>query len=485
MPMTTRRLAALLLLIALFGASVHYTVDPDMWWHLRTGELILQNGIPDRDPFSFTVPDNEWIAHEWLSQVFMWTVYALTGLPGLMFVFGILITLSFWLIYRVCDGRPFLATLVVLLAASASVVVFGVRPQVFNLLMTALFVHIIERHRAGDLTGRYMWWLPALTIVWANLHSGFLVGVALLGTYTIGEALDRRLGPAEERGSLNLRQMAVLTGACFLAAGLNPNGPALWIYPFFTLGSPAMQSMIQEWQSPDFHSSVFWPFPVMMAVGVIAWLFSGRRPPAGEILLFLGTAAAGLMSARHIPLFALVAAPIVSRNLLASLSTTRLFPALSGQAPYRRPPAASLVVNWGVLLVALTGIGVWVATRVWENETVIREAYPVAAVDFLERQGLTQARLYNSYNWGGYLIWRGIPVFVDGRADVYGDDFLFYAAKPVGIDEDWTKPLDEFSVEYVLVEAEARLSTLLEASGRWTEVYRDDVARVFGRTHTQ
>jgi hypothetical protein len=134
--MTIRRLFAALFFIALFVMGVRETLDADMWWHLRTGEYIVQNGIPQQDVFSFTVPDHAWVTHEWLSQVVMWLGYEAVGFPGLIVLFALLTAVTYWLVYLVCDGRPYLAGFVVLLAAVTSAIVWGVRPQMFNLLLT-------------------------------------------------------------------------------------------------------------------------------------------------------------------------------------------------------------------------------------------------------------------------------------------------------------------------------------------------------------
>ncbi|MCP4425458.1 MAG: hypothetical protein GY803_13275 [Chloroflexi bacterium] len=481
--MTARRLFAALFVIALFAMAARETLDPDMWWHLRAGEAILQRGIPRHDLFSFTVPHHEWVTHEWLSQLFMWGVYRLAGFTGLIIVFAALIALTFWLIYRVSAGRPFLAAFVVLLAAVVSAIVWGARPQIFNLLLTAVFIHIIERRQNGELPDRALWLLPPLMILWANLHSGYLLGVAVLVVYTVGEAL-RRFKPSSSviRHPSSAVLYLSVTVVSFLAAALNPSGAELWIYPFLTLGSPSMQIFIQEWHSPDFHLSMFWPFGLMMALGVAGWLVSRQRPSWTELLLFGGTAAAGLISARNIPIFAVVAAPIVSRHWLYAAVGTRAYPLLSGQKPEPTPPAFMQALNWGILFIALLGAGVWTAVTAIENEAAIAERYPVAAVDFIEEAGLTEARIYNSYNWGGYLIWRGLPVFVDGRADVYGDDFLFEYRQTFDVAVNWQEPLEKYDVAYVLMERGSLLTVMLTASDGWDEIYTDEIAQMFVRT---
>ncbi|MDX1688780.1 MAG: hypothetical protein R3248_12420 [Candidatus Promineifilaceae bacterium] len=480
--MTTRRLFVFLFVIALFAMAVRETLDPDMWWHLRTGEVILADGLPRYDVFSFTVPDHRWITHEWLSQVWMWIVYVAGGFTGLMVVFAAIVALTFWLVYRRTPGRPYLAAFVVLLAAIASAITWGARPQIFNLLLLAAFIYVVEGVRGGQLRARYLWLLPPLTALWVNLHSGYLLGVVLLATYVVGETLQAWLGPAGEPtlSTRQIRLLAAVTGVSFLAALLNPNGYHLWIYPFETLGSSAMQSYIQEWQPPDFHFAIFWPFAAMLALGVTGWVYSPRRPSFTDVLLFLGTGGAGLLSARHIPLFAIVAAPIVARSWWSVLAGTRVEGWLA-PGTERPPGRLARILNWSLLLLALLAAAAWVGVKAGGNDEAIADRYPVAAVDFLEQSGLDQERGYNRYGWGGYLIWRGIPVFVDGRADVYGDDFLLYYRQTLELQDDWREPLNEFNVTYALLGKNSALATLLATSDGWQERYTDDQAAIFVR----
>jgi hypothetical protein len=481
--LNTKRLFVALFAIALFTMAVRETLDPDMWWHLRTGEYILQNGIPAQDVFTFTVPQNAWVTHEWLSQLIMWLVYLAGGLPGLILFFAALTALTYWLLYLACAGRPYLAAFIVLLTAITSAIVWGARPQIFNLLLTAVFVLIVERVKDGQWGRRALWWLPLLTLIWANLHSGYLLGIVLLGTYAVGDVAQRWLDIPTERtlDRTAVTHLFIVTIASFVAAAVNPSGIELWIYPFLTLGSGAMQAYIQEWLSPDFHQTYFWPFAAMLALGVLGWVFNKYRPTITELLLFLGTGAAGLLSARHIPLFAIVATPIIVRHWQSVVVGSKFAPILQDSQPERAVKPLFAVLNWLILLMAVATAVFWSITKIDNNETAIAARYPVAAVDYLEASGLDEARGYNSYNWGGYLIWRGVPVFVDGRADVYGDPFLLFYRETFEVQPTWQEPLDEYDVDYVLMERGTPLTAVLTASPDWSQVYEDEIAQIFVR----
>lgn len=138
-------------------------------------------------------------------------------------------------------------------------------------------------------------------------------------------------------------------------------------------------------------------------------------------------------------------------------------------------------VNWALLFVVGAGALFWIAGKASKNESEIARRFPVAAVEYLQANEMTGQRGFNSYNWGGYLIWRGIPVFVDGRADVYGDDFLHYYRRTFDLTSRWQEPLDDFDIDYVLVERLSPLVTLLNSSEAWQEIYLDDVSAIFTR----
>lgn len=467
--LTTRRLFVALLALALWLIGIRQTIDPDLWWHLRTGELIWGQGIPRVDTFSFTVPGREWIAHEWLSQWFMWLVYRVGGLVGLIFFFALLVAITFMVVYWACSGRPYLAAFVVLLAALTAAPPMGSRPQMFNLFFLALFVWVVEGVNSGRTPAKTLWFLIPLSVLWANFHSGYLTGIFYLAAHSGATWLEKGYPLAKKKAEGQLLLPLVTIGA-FLAAALNPNGFELWRYPFQTLGSQAMQSRIPEWQSPDFHIAHFRLFAGMMGVQVMIWVASRHRPGWAELLLFFGTGAAGLNSSRNIPLFAIVNAPSLARHLAT------LWPALP---PARKQPKLLSWVNGLLLLLGLVGGGLWFGQQAAGNDQAIAAIYPVAAVDYLQATNLAEQPGYNSYPWGGYLIWRGLPVFVDGRADLYGDDFLFYYVQTIDLAEKWQEPLQDYQVAYVLIEQDSNLARLLTVSPDWEMVFADDVAAIF------
>ena len=471
-----RRLFPFALFVVLLAAAIRPTIDPDMWWHLRTGEAILSGGIPRTDLFSFTAATNEWVTHEWLSQLVMWSVYLLAGFTGLSVFFAVVTAATWGVVYLMSDGRPYVAGIVVAVAAMTSSVAWGSRPQLFNLLFLAAFLFLLEKRKDGEV-GRWVFAaFPVLTAIWANLHSGFLLGIVVLGTYLVGDFLESRRSDPSVRtlSSSDLYRLLLATAASALAAVVNPNGVRLWWYPFETIFSTVQRELIIEWFPPNPTQPVFWLVAGLVAVGILAIVRAASRPSITELLVFIGTAAGAFLSVRNIPIFAVAATPILCRYLTAALPSTRRHTSDDARESQRLPTLlAAAVIGLGAAAIA--------AATLVTNAAAVGGTFPEAAVDWIELDERTEDRIFNSYNWGGYLIWRGYPVYVDGRADVYGDAGLLRWAQTYRVEPGWEDPLDKYEVDLVLVESDSQLAAKLANAPGWGLIYEDSLARVFER----
>jgi hypothetical protein len=468
--LTVPRLMTLVLLLCLFVMAVRPITDPDFWWHLRTGQYIWETtSIPRQDIYSYTLPEQPWITHEWLTEVALYAVYAVSGQAGLILLFALVIAGSFALLYLRCSGRPYLASFVVVLAAITSAVTWGVRPQMLSLLLSSVFLYILYLYRHGHK--RLMWLMPPLMVLWANLHGSFLLGLVLPATSLVGGAIDLALG-REEQARLtwrDLRRLFIVVLLTALAPVVNPNGVHLLVYPFGTLGSPAMQSYIMEWFSPDFHLVQFQPFAFLILILLASLGLSRRTPSATDFLFMLGFGYASLLSARHLPLFVLTTTPMLTEQLLDVWHRW----SLSEKFKLRRYRAGGkqIIVNWLLLGVLTLGVSLQVASALMGNEAAQREAFPVDAVDFMVENEIT-GHMYNLYHWGGYLIWRLYPeqaVFIDGRADVYGDVFIDEYLHAYQLRKDWQQTFERYDVNLVIIDKGSSLSTVLGESPAWKQ----------------
>jgi hypothetical protein len=458
----TKRAFLFVLFLGLFTMTARNVTDPDVWWHLKTGEYIaLHHSVPHADPFSYTRAGQPWVAHEWLTELFLYQLQRITGFAGLILVFAAILCASFFLLYLRCGPSPYIAGVATLCGAWATAPLWGVRPQVVSLLLTSLWLLILER---AERRPNLLWWTVPLMLFWVNLHAGFALGLALSLLFLLGGCIERRLGHA----TLNppLRTQAFILVLDFLVVPLNPNGLRLFLYPIDTLRSHAMQNYIAEWASPNFHSAEYWPLLlILLALFPILGCSRLRLRPRDLILLLAGLYFS-LASIRLIPLFVLVAVPIIAKPL--------------GNWPNRsheRPSSLSHpIFNAAIILAMAVFASVHVTKVIQRQPSAETQLFPTGAAAFLRTHPPAGA-IFNHYDWGGYLIWKLYPttrVFIDGRADVYGPDLLHEFADAYQLKGPWRQVLQRWSVRTVVIPPDSALASgLLASSPPWVDTYRD------------
>jgi hypothetical protein len=386
------------------------------------------------------------------------------------------------------------------LAAAASGVYWSARPQIISFALAGVFAYVLWLFRWRGLNR--LWVLPPLMAVWANVHGGFAIGFIFIALTMGGQALawawrwfsQRALSaPGVERaaGDLDARGIVRLAGtglACAVAVMINPAGPVMLLYPFKTVSIGVLQDFIQEWQSPNFHLAQVQPFLWLLLATMAAMAWSRRGINVTDWLVVGGVAYLGLVAGRNIALLAIVAPPVLTRNVRAGWADlTARHPRWGDMVrPASGTPGRSmLILNWLVLaLVALAGLAkVALVLPTTVNQAEFAKVLPVDAAAFVQR---TQpaGKLFNSYNFGGYLLWAlypDYPVYVDGRTDLYDDKFLRGYLSVMAGRPGYEATLDNYGVNVVLVEADALLGDRLAEDPHWRKAYSDSVAAVYER----
>lgn len=481
--LTTERLAAAILFILLFALAVRVPLDTDTWWHIRSGEMVVETGhIPHTDPFSHTRLGHDWIDHSWGSQVILYAAYDLfggstapgdPGAIGLALVTAALATAGMALVYLMCEGNTYLRAFAVVLGASAAAVFWSPRPQMFSFALGALvlyLLHLYKRRRIDRL-----WLIPPIMALWSNLHGGFAIGFIFMAGVLAGEVLGNLFNP-EDKDVIawgRLRKPLLVAALSIPAIMLNPYGVTMLGYPLRTVRIGVLQDYIQEWASPNFHQPQVWPFAALL-LGVLAALgLSPRRIDWTDLVLVAGTGMMALMAGRNIAVFAIAATPVLTRAVDAWL-TERGWQIV----PVRRVRGTRLALNWGLL--ALITVGALGKIAVGLNEPAVRKAQeaslPVEAAAFLNESPPPGA-MFNSYNWGGYLMFAApdVPVYVDGRTDLYDDAFLREYLKITYLRDDWRGKLDAQNIGFVVIEADSVLAAALrDRPDAWREQQLDD-----------
>lgn len=482
MALTLRRLTYWFTILAIFAMSARISVDTDTWWHLRAGEWIVENrAIPQVDSFSYTRVNQSWLYPGWLVEAPMYLVFRAFGPGGLNLVTALLVTLAFFFIWKALSGSVFLRSFGLIFAAAASGVYWSARPHLITLALAAVFLKILEdsRWRDNPATRRRLVWLPIFMIVWVNSHGGFIVGFILWGLYCVDTLIRWRTKQVEWGAFRRL----ILIGA-LLAAGttVNPAGLHIFLYPFSTVGVHALQNYIQEWQSPNFHDLAVQPFAWLL-IALIGFLgASTRRIALTDFLLCAVFGYMGLLAGRNIALFALVAPIVITRHLepiIAELGG-RINYHLSDEAD---PSSRRIILNWGILAAIIMAVVLktMMIVSLSANERLFEKTLPLAAIRYLHTHDYP-GNLFNSYNWGGYLLWAlpEYPVFIDGRTDLYDDEIIDQWFQVVQAKPGWQQVLDRWNVNLILLEADSPIVKLLPCEG-WSEVYRDKQAILLTR----
>jgi len=476
----TRRVFVFVLALGLFAMAARGVNDPDLWWHLRTGQLMLQNhSLFHTDPYSFTRFGQPWINHEWLSQILLFGLYRAFGFVGLIVSLAAVIAVTLMLVFARCPGRPYLAALITLWGAVASSPAWGVRPQMFSLLLASIFLLLLE---SSEKHPKLLWWTVPLMLLWVNLHAGYPIGLAFLAFFLIGETLEAAVRPGQwTQAAVRLKTLVLAFLLCLAVVALNPNGLRIYAYPFETLRSAAMQRFIQEWFSPNFHDAMYLPLLLMLLALVAGLALSPRRIHVRSLVLLLATVPAALRSMRHIPILVLVMAPVLADLIESWLEQNGVGQFLQlGQ----RPPTRRTVVANVLVLVAFSTFTLLRVRQVTTSQAQTEaQHFPQAVAAFLSHEH-PPGPILNHYNFGGYFIWKLYPqylVFIDGRADVYGDQFMNQFAAAYHLTEEWHLPLDQWAIRTVVLPPDAPLITALRGNPSWTQLYADPKAVVLTR----
>lgn len=458
------------------AASTALLNDPDTYLHIAAGRWMLAHGtLPSPDPFSFTMAGAPWHPSEWLGEIALAVIYDVGGwgpvIAAAAACFGAAIGLLCWFLVRRVGPLP--AGLGALAGAVLVLPHLLARPHVFALPLMVLWCGGV--FAARDERRRPPWALLWVMLVWANLHGSFLFGIAL-AAYLGGEAVFAARGWQERL--VIARDWAAFVLAAAAVSLINPNGVTALIQPFRLMAMPALQSGFGEWLPADLAQ-----FPALAGwlLGAAALVVAGWRSlPWTRLLLLFGLAYMALMHVRHADLLGLVGplaivAPLAPR-LGGWLRPAATSPLLRGAAALA-PPARITGVLAAIALGIAASILVLLRPIDRSHDAVTPQAALAAARD-LHLAG----PVFNSEAFGGYLVFSGVPPFIDGRVELYGNDFLAaYLAAERDDAAVLLSLLDRYRIAWSLVQVQAPVAAILERLPGWRRVYGDDRAVIYAR----
>jgi hypothetical protein len=447
-------------------------IDPDTMWQITVGQWILDHRMaPETDVYSFTMRGQPWISTQWLAQVMYAKAYAMFGWSGPVVLAASAIAATFALLTKFLARHLSDSTTLVFVAAALALTVphLLARPHVLALpLMVAWVGGMIA---AADRRGAPSFWLLPVMALWANLHGGFVFGLVLIAPIALDAVLS---ADVKARKALALRWAAFALGALGLSC-CTPYGWNSLLASLKILSLGGALPLIMEWKPADFGS--VGAFEICLLLGIGLALLRGIQLPPLRIVLLLGLLHMALAQGRAAEILALLA-PLV---LAAPLSTQ--IGGAEGSHSNAAPMRGVLLAGIAVLLVA----GTLAFTSMHRYEPHTRGS-PVAAVAALKKLDL--ARVFNDYDFGGYLIANGVAPFIDGRTELYGEKFFVdhNAASGLMEPENLFRLLEEYKIEATLMRTQSAATKLLDHIDGWQKVYADDIATVHvrkpGAVHT-
>jgi hypothetical protein len=475
---TIRRLVILIALYAIPAVMVMGPVlDPDIWSHLRTGQWIIEHGaVPQTDPFSNYGMGKPWIAYSWLFQVMVYGLYSGLGLTGILLyriILSLAVVAAVHHFVAKREPRFIVAIGLVALATIPILPSLNERSWLFTILSFTLTLDVVLNLRQGIVT-KMAWLLPPLYVLWANVHIQFVYGLFILALACAAPVGDRLLGrdqPGDHAGTVGSRcwwMLVALTGACFAATLLNPYHMRLYAVVVEYATQTVPYHYIQEHTAPSFRSFPDWVALVVAGAGVFA-LARRPKPSIFEVLLLTGAAYFSFRARRDVWVIVIVAVALIAIRRPLAVIADRF-----------------MLTKWRELLVVGTVVAVMAVAGhirgISENhlESAVAENYPAAAAAVVEERSYP-GPLYNHYNWGGYLIWRlpNLPVTIDGRTDVHGDEHIKRSLETWGGKNGWAQDPELVAARLVIVDVDGALASLLRLDLRFELVYEDKVAAVF------
>ena len=463
-PTTVLIFIAILWVKAIYPASSGIA-DTDFFWHLTYGRWMVEHSaIPTGDIFSWTFAGQPYQLTQWMGEAAMGIAYNLGGLGGTKILSVVLagITIGFaWLGARryvhnsVAFGLAVLCNLVQ--------IVTPMRPQLFSFALLAIAAYLVVSY-IETRRPKYLIAYPALMAFWVNLHGGFIVGLLLIGMLAAGLTGEALLAKRLKASIRELIPVWVTVAAATVATLLNPYGINA-ILTVLMIGGLRSSSVISEWMPVNLTNELGWFYLLNLVPFVALMSISEEKPRlthgmiAGFFLVF------GVLANRQVAMCAAVMAPVTAALLSRTPHYARMLPTLEDPS---RPIIYTLILAMlagSFPAIAAKGNGTWDAT--------LNLQYPIKASDYLEQHDLS-GRVLSDTLEASYLIHRGIPVFVDGRMDLYRDQFYFEWYLASRATPGWEKVLEMHKPKALLLRLDMAIRQAALAGGKWKQVYEDD-----------
>jgi hypothetical protein len=466
--------------------------DSDPGWHRRLGDWMIQHRAVIRQYTLLHTHNGPLVAKEWLSEVLFAAAGRWFGWNGVALLAAALLATCFWLLHHqlLAEGcQEILATGLVLAAMLACSMHWLARPLLFTHLLALVFAWQLRWFQLGRVSARRLFVvLPLSMLLWANLHGMFVTGFILIAMYALGSAIDAW---RESAPQVKSKQQAVLLLACGVASLVNPNGWELHTHILGFLRSRELATLTTENMSPNFHTVGMHGFLLLLLLLAVGLIIVRPKLMATDVLLIGGWGYSALLSARNVPIFALVVTPILAQWLTEFMRANTDSPWFRrfrdrpvGVSPtgHKADAIVIMAVVMAVLLV-LAKPAIAGGASLFPTDFP-PDRYPTAAVDYLRAHPESvHGEMFNYFLWGGYFDY-ALPErkpFIDSRNDFYGLDLVRDFRIVDGPKPGWDAVFARYNVGWTILPVQHPLNRILELSPQWTRVYSNELTLVFAR----
>ena len=455
--MKNKKLLLVLVVAMSFALMVSFVVEPDYLWHIKAGEYMFKHGVLKKDIFSWYVSGKYWMSHEWLFEIIIYTLKLLFGkMHSFIYCFFSLLSLLLIIYYvnrdKMIKNIPY-TLLFLLLFSIISFSFIQVRPHMISNIFVALTIYILyDLYNNKDSKKIYI--LPIITILWANIHGGssnlsYLLCLVFFISGLVSFSFKKI--EAKKFDKIQLKKYILVMFLCMISVCINIHGFKMFIYPYTNLLDNVMIKNISEWQSTSLHESYHIVYYICLLFFIFTMLFSNKKIVFIDFVLLGFCAYLGLKSIRF-----WFYTPIIMSFFTFNYVKERK-------------------VDSGTSLIFIILIILCLGVFIGNNKNIINPKYSLDLdkdiVDILKKE--KPKRLFNIYDFGGELIYNDIPVFVDGRADLYSKynyrDYLDIS----NLNGNFIKLINKYDFDYLLVRRKMSLDYYLLDSNKYEVIYKN------------
>lgn len=451
-------------------------IPNDYWWHVKAGEYIVQNkSIPFTDVFSWYGIENNlyWHSHEWLSEVVIYLTSLIGGRTAIVIFVAFCVTALFLILYKTNKEyyeKHFCFTLLwVLIGSFLFAKLLSPRPHMISFILFTLTVWLLYRYRNNENT-KSVWFIPFISLLWVNFHGGSSnLPYVLAVLFIITGLFDFKIGKIkfDKISRKQIKTYFMVGAVSFLVLVLNPHGLDMITYPYINMGDTVMLSFIGEWRSPDLKILQDILFIAPILVSMIIFIITEKDISFIDLTMIGAFSYLTLKSVRFSAFLYIIASYIIFRYLdnskLKDIKNKTINDLVSLMPSAFKRLYILIIGSMGVFTLLLL-------TTNQINDLFNKDIVSSEIVEIIKEEN--PERLFNDYNYGGYLIYNDIKPMIDGRADMYSEtllkDYINYS--------NFLRPelRERYDFDYLLVDKGLRLDNLFISQPEHYEKLAED-----------